>query len=221
METQGNLAVQTIMNIVKNKYPNYQSNNTEKQFKINTFKDAISPKNKLKAFNFVDYSISYIVRNENIVPENLLVDDVLTIAIIFSNPTNVLAELPQNSLDNYIKLIRKGKIFVMTILNKIMLNKEILNNIYYSRMCFPTESDYIDFINLKFSQKANQYLILKETNHKEEEAIKRLQTELINDFEKLFAEHQDCIIGKKKETNNNSHSLKLVRSASSQKRVNV
>ncbi len=221
METQGNLAVQTIMNIVKNKYPNYQSNNTEKQFKINTFKDAISPKNKLKAFNFIDYSISYIVKNENIIPENLLVDDILTIAIIFSNPTNVLAELPQNGLDTYVKLIRNEGYAIMTILNKVMLNKDILNNMYYLRMCFTTESDYQEFINQKFSQVMLRYYILRKTNHKDEDTIKRLQSELINDFEKLFAEHQDCIIGKKKETNNNSHSLKLVRAASSQKRVNV
>ncbi len=221
METQGNLAVQTIMNIVKNKYPNYQSNNTEKQFKINTFKDAISPKNKLKAFNFIDYSISYIVKNENIIPENLLVDDILTIAIIFSNPTNVLAELPQNGLDTYVKLIRNEGYAIMTILNKVMLNKDILNNMYYLRMCFTTESDYQEFINQKFSQVMLRYYILRKTNHKDEDTIKRLQSELINDFEKLFAEHQDCIIDKKKETNNNSHSLKLVRAASSQKRVNV
>ncbi len=218
-----NLAIETIVKIVNNKYPNYQSQDTEKAFKLNAFKNALSPKNKLKAFNFVDYSISYIVRNEKIVPQTFFADDILNIAKIFDKPASELAELSLESLDNYVKLIRNEGYAVMTILNKVMLNKDILDNIYYSRVCFTNEKDYINYKNLKFSQILSHYYCLK-TKVKDENAIlEQIQSEINKDFEKLFSSYQNSNIDvkgtakdEKSMPQTKGHTLKLKCAANSQ-----
>ena len=52
-----NLALETIKDAVKAKYPNYQSNDKAAKTKLISFSKITENKEDLKTFNFVDYSV--------------------------------------------------------------------------------------------------------------------------------------------------------------------
>ena len=173
-----NLAIKTIMEVVKNKYPNYQSNDEVAKTKLISFKSIITKGEALKAFNFVDYSVSYIVRNENAITKDLLVDDILSIAVIFDKQPKNMSELSQESMDNYIRLVRNKTYDKIVRLNKLILNEEITQKLFNLSSYFTSDKDYTEYVNSILTPALLRYRMKKQSGMTEEKAISEIQSDI-------------------------------------------
>lgn len=173
-----NLAIKTIMEVVKNKYTNYQSNDEVAKTKLISFKSIITKGEVLKAFNFVDYSVSYIVRNENAITQDLLVDDILSIAVIFDKQPKNMSELSQESMDNYIRLVRNKTYDKIVRLNKLILNEEITQKLFNLSSYFTSDKDYTEYVNSILTPALLRYRMKKQSGMTEEKAISEIQSDI-------------------------------------------
>ena len=173
-----NLAIKTIMEVVKNKYTNYQSNDEVAKTKLISFKSIITKGEVLKAFNFVDYSVSYIVRNENAITQDLLVDDILSIAVIFDKQPKNMSELSQESMDNYIRLVRNKTYDKIVRLNKLILNEEITQKLFNLSSYFTSDKDYTEYVNSILPPALLRYRMKKQSGMTEEKAISEIQSDI-------------------------------------------
>lgn len=173
-----NLALETIKDAVKAKYPNYQSNDKAAKTKLISFSKITENKEDLKTFNFVDYSVSYIVRNENTITPDLLVDDILSIAVIFDKQPKNMSELSQESMDDYIRIVRNKAYDEIVNLNKLILNEEIIQKLFALSSFFTNDKDYIEYVNSILTPASLRYRMKKQDGMAEEKAISEIQSDI-------------------------------------------
>lgn len=172
-----NMSIQRIMSVVSSKYPNYQSNDFYVNTKMSYFTNIIKKCNQpLTSFNFVDYSISYISRTDEV---ECLADDIINLSIIFNEMPRDLATIPQENIDNYLKIIRETSGEEIRKLNKIVLNNEISSQCLKLKRYFDREDEYLQYMHSTLTTALWRLRVLKQSGRDCNEAIAQVKEEVL------------------------------------------